>query len=147
MSDAYPGPRGRVRGYVGLAPTKTPPGVLTRPAEGLPGTRAAYFWEPLWPVGFGWSTFFPAWGFVRDDPGRCEALPARFERWGRDTTPAPAAPFVVGGRKLEIPARIPSPPRGAKLESFGTPHALAPQKTLSRRTPRARRCRATRGVS
>ena len=53
MPDAYPEPRGRARGYVGLAPTKTPPSVLTWPCmrdsqervqhtSGSPSGQSAY---------------------------------------------------------------------------------------------------------
>ncbi|KAG5335729.1 SETMR methyltransferase, partial [Acromyrmex heyeri] len=88
-------------------------------AEGLPGTRTAYFWEPLWPVGCGRQSFPP--GVVGETaPGDARALTARFGLWGGDTTPASATPVVVGGRELRIPApvEIPSLPRGANLESL-----------------------------
>jgi len=52
MPDAYLGPRGSwPRVMWDLHPLNLsgcPERVI---AEGLPGTRPAYFWEPLWPVG------------------------------------------------------------------------------------------------
>ena len=136
MPNAYPGSRGRTRGYVGLAPTKTPPGVLTWPGSrssqervqhtsGSPSGQSAYC-RLLFPPGVD-VTPSGAWHH------------RLYSGAGGDTTPCARHPGWCWGAGVgnHGPRRDPQPPKGRQSEVWRPSCFSAARGSLAAHPPRA----------